>query len=582
MDLAAPLLAGRPPRGVMRLVLLSLLLMSVAGCLSDPTPSREGAEAAPLDPGVEHETFSRTGLWSPPFEGEVPAVNMVVLHDGRILYWSGVEAGSPDDPLNQTFLTAGALDGESRILELTSEGYTITTPEHAFGDGGDLFCSGAILLADGRVLTTGGSEYHGLQEPMQWPLDGIPDARIFDPATDTWTRYADMVLGRWYPSLLLLPDGAPATIGGIETLSNVNDHWLNWESYDAEADRWDIMGWTEGHRLPLYPRLHVVPGGPMRGEAFYSTAGTLWGPFGEHPMQYEWSYMQSFDLHDHDHTQHGLSTFGSRNYASSVMLAAGPEDDYRTQVVSSGGTLQQFLVATPLTEVIDLSGTGPIAARTADMTFPRWNHNSVLLPDGGVLTIGGGLYDNVLIHGQPNVPILEAERFDPATQTWTVMDAMEVPRMYHSTAALLPDGRVLAGGHVPLPVPWQEARETVSPQVVETRLEIYEPGYLFRGPRPVIDAAPEAISYGDTFDIEVRSPAAIDSVLLMRPAATTHAFDMGQRGTWLEVVDQDGTTMTLRAPPNSDVTPAGHHMLFVNSHHPEGPVPSEAAWVHLS
>ena len=196
--------------------------------------------------------------------------------------------------------------------------------------------------------------------------------------------------------------------------------------------------------------------------------------------------------------------------------------------------------------------------------------------------IGGGLYDNVLIHGQPNVPILEAERFDPATQTWTVMDAMEVPRMYHSTAALLPDGRVLAGGHVPLPVPWQEARETVSPQVVETRLEIYEPGYLFRGPRPVIDAAPEAISYGDTFDIEVRSPAAIDSVLLMRPAATTHAFDMGQRGTWLEVVDQDGTTMTLRAPPNSDVTPAGHHMLFVNSHHPEGPVPSEAAWVHLS
>lgn len=565
----------------MRLLVL-LLCVGLSGCLNDVATDGPGASAdEPLEPGVTHSEFSQAGLWQSPFEGEVPAVNMVLLHDGRILYWSGVEAGSPDDTFNQTFLTAGALHGESRILEFTEAGYQITTPEHAFGDGGDLFCSGAIILADGRVLTTGGSEYHGLQEPTQWPLDGIKDARIFDPATDSWTRYADMVLGRWYPSLMLLPDGSPATIGGIETLSNINEHWTNWESYDAEEDRWDIMGWTQDIRLPLYPRLHVVPGGPMQGDAFFSTAGTLWGPFGEHPLQAEWSFMQSFDLHDHTHTQHELSTFGSRNYASSVLLAAGPDNDYRTKVVSSGGTLQQSILATPLTEVIDLTGAAPIAAQTDPLNQPRWNHNSVLLPDGDVLTIGGGLYDNVMIHGQPNVPVMEAELFDPDTETWREVDAMSVPRMYHSTAALLPDGRVLTGGHVPLPIPTQELRETVSPQIAETRLEIYEPGYLFRGARPVIDAAPDAIAYGETFDIEVRTPAAIDSVMLMRPAATTHAFDMGQRGTWLEVVAQEGTTVTLRAPPNVDVSPAGHHMLFVNSAHQDGAVPSEAAWVQL-
>src|SRR3712207_9199806 len=43
-------------------------------------------------------------------------------------------------------------------------------------------------------------------------------------------------------------------------------------------------------------------------------------------------------------------------------------------------------------------------------------------------------------------PVFAAERWDPATETWTVLSSASRVRQYHSTATLLPDGRVLTGG----------------------------------------------------------------------------------------------------------------------------------------
>ena len=473
-----------------------VLLVALSGCLSSTSP--DTTDPDPSDPGVRDADLSDVGRWLAPFEGEVPAVNMVLLHDGRILYWSGVEARE-GTVAEQTFFTSSPHEGESRILDLSGPSPVVTTPIHPGGAAGDLFCSGQTILADGRVLTAGGTAWKNVTDLDRFFLDGTGDARIFDPATDTWTQVADMTLGRWYPSLLTLPDGTPIAASGIGDLTDFEEHWDSWESYDLAADRWDLMPDTLGHLLPLYPRLHIVPEGAMAGDVFYSTAGTLWGPFGEHPQQAEWSTMQS---HSHDGWhEHGRSTFGARQYASSVLLPGGDGDP---RVVSFGGSLQQGLLATPFTEIIDL-GTEPTTRRGPDMAFPRWNHNSLLLPDGDVLTIGGGLYDNVMIHGQQNVPVLEAERFDADTETWHTLAPMSVPRMYHSSAVLLPDGRILAGGHVPLPNPDPTLRDTVNEQVVETRLEIYEPGYLFRGPRPVIEDAPHALGYGEVFRVDVRS-----------------------------------------------------------------------------
>ena len=74
--------------------------------------------------------------------------------------------------------------------------------------------------------------------------------------------------------------------------------------------------------------------------------------------------------------------------------------------------------------------------------------------------------------------------YSPASNTWTPMAEQAEQRAYHSTALLLPDGRVRSGG------------DNTNPGGGNTgdAYEIFEPPYLFRGPRPVIASAPPALA----------------------------------------------------------------------------------------
>lgn len=570
----------------------ALLLCAVAsallgGCFSgaaDDTGDEggeDGGDPGPTpDDGVADPTLARTGRWLAPFDGQVPAVNMVLLHNGRVLYWSGVEADGNATPEELVFLTTGAENATSRVLDLSGDSPVILEPVNPDGAGADLFCAGQTLLPDGRVLAVGSSQWHTLPttEPF---LRGGTDARIYDPANNTWTRGADMLFGRWYPSAITLPDGRALVASGIGSLTNVNEHWPQMETYDPATDAWTYYEGAD-RLLPLYPRLTVVPGGPLRGHLFYNTVGTLWGPFGEHPRQAEWAWQADLDLAAPAWTTDDLSVFGTRQHASSVMLIVDPANDYAPTFVTFGGTLQQSALATPFTELSDLGTDPPTNTLGPAMANPRWHLNGVVLPTGEALAIGGGLYDNVIAHGQQNIPILPAEWFDADTGTWQTLAAMTVPRMYHSTALLLPDGRVLAGGHVPLPNPSDLARETVNPQVVETRLEVFEPPYLFRGPRPVVAQAPGDIAYGATFDVTVDDASRIRDVVLMHPGATTHAFDASQRAIRLAFAAGDDGALHITAPPSSIVAPPGHYMLFVLGEGEGGLVPAVAPFLHLA
>ncbi len=539
--------------------------------MGDPLPGLGDVSGDPAD----------VGRWTTPFDGHVPAINMVLLNDGRVLYWSGVEADATDDDTEWTFFTSEPVWGESRIVDLSTDPPTVTTPNDPHGAAGDLFCAGQMILPDGRVLTIGSSQWTTL--PTLTPfLTGGADTRIFDPATDTWTRAPDMSFGRWYPSIIETADGDALAISGITSLSNPLTQVEAVEHWDDESTSWSTIEDAD-RLLPLYPRVTLVPGGPLKGDVFYNTVGTLWGPFGEHPLEALWFFQQTYDTPTNEWRFLGPSTFGVRQHAASVMLPLEADNDYAPRFVTFGGTIERSTAATALTEINDLATDPPTNTPASSMNWPRWHLNGVGLPDGTVLAVGGALYDNVVVHGQPNVPILAAEGYDPATDTWTEFAPMEVPRMYHSTALLLADGRVLVGGHVPLPNPFPAARDSYNPQVVENRLEIFEPPYLFRGERPVIRDAPTELSYDQQFAIFADLPdgRAPDSVVLIHPGSTTHAFDMAQRSIELNVVRAEGNALILESPPDGTVAPPGHYMLFVNGQHPDGPIPSEAAWVHL-
>ncbi|MGB1696966.1 MAG: galactose oxidase-like domain-containing protein [Thermoplasmatota archaeon] len=548
-----------------------------AGCASpeEPQPAPGTWVAPEAVPGVDDPTLSKTGRWLAPFEGEVPAVNMGLLPGGDVLYYSGVEARETAGPTELTFFTSNPHEGESRVLTLRENGFEIRTPELATGGGGDLFCSGHTLLADGTILAAGGSDWHN--QPNLSPfLAGSTDSRVFDPATGNWTVGSDMVLGRWYPTVLSMPNGDAMAISGIGDLTNPMQQWEQMEQY--ENGTWSAA--TAEQLLPLYPRVFVVPSGPMEGHLFYNTVGTMWGPFGEHPRELEWSFQYEIDP-EVGVTQLDRSVYGGRQHANSVMLPLLPSEDYAAKLLTFGGSLYQTAVATPFAEIADLSTYPPANTATMDLAHARWHANGVLLPTGEVMAIGGGIYDNVILHGQPNIAVMTPELFDPATETWTELPEMSVERMYHSSAILLDDGRVLAGGHVPLPNPSPTLRDTVQPQIAETRLEIYEPGYLFRGERPHIAGGNTTGHHGGTLDVVVGGE--VSGFVLARPGQTTHAWDNSQRVIGLEWAqpDGDGYNFTVTLPPNANVAPPGDYMLFALRNHPDGDVPSDGYWIRI-
>ena len=92
-----------------------------------------------------------------------------------------------------------------------------------------------------------------------------------------------------------------------------------------------------------------------------------------------------------------------------------------------------------------------------------------------------------------------------------------MPRLYHSVALLMPDGKVVTAGSNP-------ARRDE-----ERRIEVFWPPYLFAGPRPQVTPAQVEVHYGEVLTAEVPDAALLGTACLIRPGATTHSSDSEQR-----------------------------------------------------
>jgi hypothetical protein len=198
------------------------------------------------------------------------------------------------------------------------------------------------------------------------------------------------------------------------------------------------------------------------------------------------------------------------------------------------------------------------------MVYPRSFLNLTTLPDGTVLATGGETDKN---GGNIANAVYAAELWSPQTQTWTTMASMHTPREYHSTAVLLPDGRVLVSG----------MGSDFGQVPDEKNAEFFSPPYLFKGARPAITQAPAQIQYGSTFFVGTPDAASIASAVLIRTGAVTHFFDENARFVPL-AFQQTAGGLTISAPANGNLAPPGYYMLFlVNSNG----VPSVAPFVQI-
>jgi galactose oxidase len=86
---------------------------------------------------------------------------------------------------------------------------------------------------------------------------------------------------------------------------------------------------------------------------------------------------------------------------------------------------------------------GPGSNRAYDLQFARALTNSVVLPSGEVVVIGG--LSSVALFSDVGA-VLETEIWNPSTRTFRTLSRMHVPRSYHSVALLLKNGRVWVAG----------------------------------------------------------------------------------------------------------------------------------------
>lgn len=373
---------------------------------------------------------------------------------------------------------------------------------------GDLHCAAQTQLADGRVLVAGGV--------IVSPHDGITVTAIFDPATYQWTNATPMHDARWYPTATTLPDGRVlVSSGDMPGGGRANIP----EVYDPAADAWTLLPDTAYKDLGLYPQMFVLPNGRV------FKAGSTTSTF-------------SLDVNAGTWSNGPTNAFGSSGYAeSSAMYAPG-------KIIRSGGGDPSIANAA----IVDMTAVSPAWKQISPMNFPRRRHNMVILADGEVMAVGGTRQADDLGDGIATGAVYEGEIWNPATEQWSVTARMTKDRMYHSSALLLPDGRVLTAGG--------EYNGRLNAQ-------IFSPPYLFKGARPTIAAAPSTIGYGAGFSVDVTTDgSSITGVALIRLAAVTHAFDHNQRYVPLSF-SQSGNSLSVVAPLGGNYAPPGYYQLIV-------------------
>lgn len=424
---------------------------------------------------------AQVGEWGPVENWPVGPTHMSLLPDGNVMFFGEFEDGE------RHFIW---YPGTGDFKELDYAGFNI-------------FCAGHSFLADGRLLISGGHED-----------DHVGEARavIFDPVTGAFDAdVPEMNDRRWYPSSTTLPSGEILVVSGeVESSSDLNELP---QVFNPETKTWRDLN-TAMMKIPFYPRQFVAPDGRI----FIATPRRMsyWlDPNGTGTI-----------------TPYKNNNFEApRSYGTGIMYAPGKV------LIAGGGT-----PPTASAEVIDLNSPDPTWQNVAPMPQARRQTNALMLPDGKVLVIGG---TSGAAFNDAKEAVFEPIVWDPGTNTWTEWAPQSTFRGYHSTAVLLPDGRILSGG----------GRHDSSAQ-------IFHPPYLFRGERPEMGSAPSRILPGRNFFLRTADPEKVAQVTIIRNGSVTHAFDQNSRFASVPFERVEGGVLVSPLSNNNELPP-GHYMVFL-------------------
>ena len=478
---------------------------------------------------------------------------------------SAQSAGSWNSPQSQPLETTtvhAALIGGGKVFWLMGSGNNEPTantngpyrhgtwnPDGSFGStnsvSDDLFCCGMTTLANGNVLLAGGTLAMD-HKTLNGKWHGAKCAYEVDFSSGSVGNRTEMATGRWYPTCITLPDGKVFVVQGWDEYG-CNNRLV--EYYDPGSKSWQVKLDPAGNNnycvgncatsyypeagspcfgpgtapyLSLYPRFHLMPSGLLA-----SVGGELDDRVYD-PNTYKWVWS-------------GKTI--KRHYGTSVLLPLQNIDTEKGKILVCGGSPQAADPATKTAEIAEPSGSGLSRRSVPSMQYARKHLNPVILPTGQIVVFGGNLQGAVS-------PVLYSEMFNPETETWTTWPAASVPRMYHSVALLLHDGRVWTAGTTP-----DQFKK-------EVRVEVFNPWYTSET-RPTISGDPTGGSYGGTITIPTPNAAGITKVSLIKVSATTHHYNSDQRLIWLQIQGTTSSSVTVKAPINNKLAPPGYYLIHV-------------------
>lgn len=382
--------------------------------------------------------------------------------------------------------------------------------------GENPFCAGHSFLADGRMFVAGG---HFGDNGV-----GINSAYIYNPFNNTWAQLPDMNNNRWYPSTTTLGNGDVLVVSGSYDANYSNNDLP--QVFQFSNNQWRSLT-SARLAMALYPRTFLAP----NGRVFFATQTSR---YLDTSGSGSWTVV-------------GNQRVGGReNYGSAAMYDIG-------KVIFAGGGDAPVASA----EIIDLNQASPAWQLTGSMAGPRRQNNLTCLPDGTVLCTGGSASPGFNTEDGGKT----AQLWSPVTGTWATMALESQYRGYHSTALLLPDGRVLSAGGDNHP-----------------NAQIFSPPYLFAGARPVISSAPASAQYGTTISVGTPEAASIARVAITALGSLTHAQNWNERYVPLAYTVGSGI-LNVTIPTSANIVPPGYYLLWIVN---GSGVPSVARFLQVS
>ncbi|KAK9863598.1 hypothetical protein WJX84_001727 [Apatococcus fuscideae] len=504
---------------------------------------------------IQAAAANGAGSWAVVGDSGAIAIHTIFTPDNRILLMMRPDPTTPD---NQLTVGPGEIE-IAAIYDLKTNTYVpFHIQEHPF-------CSGHVVLPDGNPLIVGGDN---IDLDGDFLTNGLKAVREYNYSTTSISNPIELPTGRWYPTLVTLPNGLILIVGGSQVeaggyspgcTSNVAGSFSD-PSYDnptftmydpaAETLTKDVplQILSDAWPINLYPYLGLLPhtgsvltiaGKAIQALQYKPTGATVDSSYGTFPtLPVPVSYPQTASF--------TMLTLEPPYYTPEVLIVGGSSTD-----CANAGT-----PASAASILLNASVGSNHSFVAEVMPVGRVMPDAVLLPtgdvfvcNGGQLGIAGGLPGS----GESSIGATTGSLYNTSASVgsrWSTLADSMIPRYYHSSAFLTPNGTVWVAGSEP---------------TVEYRVQIFTPAYLLNGmPRPVIGSAPGGINLGRNFTIIYTGTAGIDRVVIDKFTAVTHSIHMDQRQVRLACTDlKAGASVSCTAPPDYTISPAGYYMLFI-------------------